>query len=82
MIEEFRQIPRKQVRREADARVAGRLAVPAAVINQDRRLIPTQNLEYPGTWVNLPPWLAKMTYRVREDSTVGTTVATLVAGGR
>ena len=47
---------------------------------QDRRLIPMQNLEYPGTWVNLAPWIAKMTYRVREDATVGTTVATLVAG--
>lgn len=47
---------------------------------QDRRVIPMQNLEYPGTWVNLAPWIAKMTYRVREDATVGTTVATLVAG--
>ncbi|MES2661072.1 MAG: PA14 domain-containing protein [Verrucomicrobiota bacterium] len=47
---------------------------------QDRRLIPMQNLEHPGTWVNLAPWIAKMTYRVREDATVGTTIATLVAG--
>ncbi|MES2924794.1 MAG: PA14 domain-containing protein [Verrucomicrobiota bacterium] len=47
---------------------------------QDRRLIPMQNLEYPGTWVNLPPWLASMTYRVREDATVGTAIGTLVAG--
>ncbi len=56
------------------------LSVAWQTPTQDRRLIPMQNLEYPGTWVNLPPWLASMTYRVREDATVSTAVGPLVAG--
>ncbi len=45
-----------------------------------RRLIATEYLEYPGTLPNRPPWLANMTFRVREDSNVGAAVGTLLAG--
>jgi hypothetical protein len=45
-----------------------------------RRLIGMEYLEYPGTMANRAPWLANMTFRVREDSTVGTAVGTLPAG--
>jgi hypothetical protein len=45
-----------------------------------RRLIGTEYLEYPGTMPNRPPWLANMTFRVREDGGAGTVVGTLPAG--
>ncbi|MDB6080091.1 MAG: hypothetical protein JWO82_3838, partial [Akkermansiaceae bacterium] len=45
-----------------------------------RALIAGQFLEYPGTLPNQPPWLASMTFRVRDDSTAGTAIGTLLAG--
>ena len=45
-----------------------------------RRLIGMEYLEYPGTMANRAPWLANMTFRVREDTTVGAAVGTLAAG--
>lgn len=45
-----------------------------------RRLIGMEYLEYPGTMANRAPWLANTTFRVREDSTVGTAVGTLLGG--
>ncbi|MCW1923424.1 PA14 domain-containing protein [Luteolibacter arcticus] len=45
-----------------------------------RRLIGMEYLEFPGTMPNRAPWLANMTFRVREDSTAGTAVGTLLAG--
>ncbi|MCW1885838.1 PA14 domain-containing protein [Luteolibacter flavescens] len=45
-----------------------------------RRLIGMEYLEFPGTMPNRAPWLANMTFRVREDSGSGTAVGTLLAG--
>ena len=45
-----------------------------------RQLIGMEYLEYPGTMPNREPWLANMTFRVREDSNVGAAVGTLAAG--
>ncbi len=45
-----------------------------------RRLIGMEYLDYPGTMANRAPWLANMTFRVREDATTGTAVGTLLAG--
>ncbi|MCW1914010.1 PA14 domain-containing protein [Luteolibacter sp. GHJ8] len=47
---------------------------------QNRRLIGTEYLEYPGTMPNRAPWLTNMTFRVRDDATTGTVVGTLQAG--
>lgn len=45
-----------------------------------RRLIGMEYLEYPGTMANRAPWLANMTFRVREDSALGTSIGALAAG--
>jgi len=45
-----------------------------------RRLVATEYLEYPGSIPNRAPWLANMTFRVREDGALNSTVGTLPAG--
>ncbi|GAA5484209.1 PA14 domain-containing protein [Haloferula sargassicola] len=47
--------------------------------SQPRQLIANKNLEYPGTPANRAPWIASRTYRVRENATAGTVIATLDA---
>ncbi|RYD46860.1 MAG: hypothetical protein EOP85_06590, partial [Verrucomicrobiaceae bacterium] len=56
------------------------MAVAWQTPTQPRHYIPSVNLEYPGTLPNRAPWIAAMTYRIREDATVGAAVATLSAG--
>ncbi len=56
------------------------LAVAWQTPTLSRRLITSDFLEYPGTMPNRAPWLASMTFRVREDATAGTAVGTLAAG--
>ncbi len=47
---------------------------------KSRQLIAAEFLEYPGTMPNRAPWLANMTLRARELSSVGTVVGTLQSG--
>lgn len=47
---------------------------------QSRSLIGTDYLEFPGTLANRAPWLANMTFRVQEGSSIGTAVGMLAAG--
>ena len=56
------------------------LSVAWQTPSKARHLIPTENLQYPGTYANIAPWIASRTYRVREDRNPGSMIATIEAG--
>ncbi|RYZ31620.1 MAG: hypothetical protein EOO72_16570, partial [Myxococcaceae bacterium] len=56
------------------------MAVAWQTPSRARHYIPGANLEYPGTLPNRAPWIAAMTYRIREDAAAGAAVSTLSAG--